>query len=104
MHQKYKLAICVFGLICACMMGGPVAAAVLNVAANGFEIHETAHTSASPDQVYAALLMPSRWWDSNHTFSRSAANLVLDARAGGCWCETLPNGGSVEHLTVVYLA
>ena len=35
-------------------------------------------------------------------FSKSAANLTLDAKAGGCWCETLPDGGSVEHLVVVF--
>jgi hypothetical protein len=28
----------------------------------------------------------------------------LDARAGGCWCETLIDGGSVEHMRVVYVA
>jgi hypothetical protein len=28
----------------------------------------------------------------------------LEARAGGCWCETLPNGGSVEHLRVVFVS
>jgi uncharacterized protein YndB with AHSA1/START domain len=102
--QKYKLAICVSALTCACMAGGGAAAEVLNVAAGGFEVRETAHVAAPPDQVYAALLLPSRWWSSDHTFSRSAANLVLDARAGGCWCETLPNGGSVQHLTVVYVS
>ena len=104
MDQKYKLAICVSALTCACMAGGGAAAEVLNVAAGGFEVRETAHVAAPPDQVYAALLLPSRWWSSDHTFSRSAANLVLDAHAGGCWCETLPNGGSVQHLTVVYVS
>jgi uncharacterized protein YndB with AHSA1/START domain len=104
MDKKCKLAMCAAALTCASLAGGRAAAEVLNVAANGFEIRETAHTTASPDQVYAALLQPARWWSSDHTFSRSAANLVLDARAGGCWCETLPNGGSVEHLRVVYVA
>jgi hypothetical protein len=37
-----------------------------------------------------------------HLFG-NAANLSLEARAGGCWCETLPEGGSVEHMHVVYL-
>jgi|HubBroStandDraft_1064217.scaffolds.fasta_scaffold00495_17 uncharacterized protein YndB with AHSA1/START domain len=104
MGQKYPLAICAAALTCASMAGGRATAEVLNVAANGFEVRETAHTTAPPDQVYAALLQPARWWSADHTFSRSAANLVLDARAGGCWCETLPNGGSVEHLRVVYVA
>ena len=80
------------------------AAEVLGVAGNGFEVRETAHTAASPDKVYAALLLPARWWSSNHTFSGNAANLTWDARAGGCWCETLPNCGSVEHLRVVYVS
>src|SRR5262249_46273108 len=30
-----------------------------------------------------------------------AANMTLDAKAGGCFCEMLPNGGSVQHLEVV---
>ena len=104
MDQKYKLAMCAAALTCASVAGGRAGAEVLNVAANGFEVRETAHITAPPDQVYAALLQPARWWSSDHTFSGNAANLVLDARAGGCWCETLPNGGSVEHLTVVFVA
>jgi uncharacterized protein YndB with AHSA1/START domain len=95
-------------LLCAavlvCSGGTRAAAEVVSVGANGFEIRETVHVAASPDKAYAALLTPARWWSSDHTFSQSAANLTLDARAGGCWCETLPNGGSVEHLRVVYAA
>ena len=83
---------------------GPVAAEVVSVAANGFDLRETAHIAAAPDQVYAALVLPANWWSSAHTFSGSAANLKLDARAGGCWCENLPGGGTVEHLHVVFVA
>src|SRR5277367_1894554 len=78
------------------------AAEVINVATNGFEVRETVHVAAAPDKAYAALLLPARWWGSDHTFSGNAANLTLDARAGGCWCESLPDGGSAEHLRVVY--
>jgi hypothetical protein len=91
-------------LVLASIVGARADAEVVSVAGNGFEIRETVHTAASSDKVYAALLLPARWWDSDHTFSGSAANLVLDARAGGCWCETLPGGGSVEHLRVVYVS
>jgi hypothetical protein len=91
-------------VVLASLSSGRAAAEVISVAGNGFEVRETAHTAASPDKVYAALLLPSHWWNSEHTFSGSAANLVLDARAGGCWCETLPNGGSVQHLQVVYVS
>ena len=84
--------------------GERAAAEVLSVTGNGFEVRETAHIATAPDKVYAEMFMPARWWSSDHTFSGSAANLVLDARAGGCWCETLPNGGSVEHLRVIFVA
>lgn len=58
-------------------------------------------TRAAPDRVYTALTGPARWWDSNHTYSGNASNLSLDARAGGCWCEQLADGGSVQHMTVL---
>jgi hypothetical protein len=90
-------------MVLVSIVGERANAEVVGVAGNGFEIRETAHSAASSDKVYAALLLPAHWWSSDHTFSGSAANLVLDARAGGCWCETLPGGGSVEHLRVVYV-
>ncbi|HEY2145681.1 MAG TPA: hypothetical protein VGH12_06395 [Steroidobacteraceae bacterium] len=79
-------------------------AEVTGIASNGFEVHQTVHVAASSDKAYAALLLPARWWSSDHTFSGNAANLILDARAGACWCESLPDGGSVEHMRVVYVA
>jgi uncharacterized protein YndB with AHSA1/START domain len=81
---------------------GAAGAAVTDVASNGFTIKLEQEIAAPPDKVYAALIEPARWWSSDHTFSGSAADLSLDPRAGGCFCETLPSGGSVQHLTVVY--
>lgn len=77
-----------------------VQAALVETASNGFAIEQTVHVAASPERVYGALITPSRWWNSEHTFSGSAANLSLDARAGGCFCESW-SGGSVQHLVVV---
>ena len=76
-------------------------AAVEDEAPNGFTISETATVAAAPDRVYEALVAPAHWWSSEHTYSQNAANLTLDARAGGCWCETLPGGGAVQHMVVV---
>ena len=98
-----KILVCCGGLLVTLLVK-PTAAEVLNLGANGFEVRETVHVAAGADKAYAALLQPARWWGSEHTFSGNAANLVLDARAGGCWCENLPDGGSVEHLHVVYVA
>jgi hypothetical protein len=50
-------------------------------------------TIAAPaDRVYAALGEIGRWWDPAHTFSRDAANLSIELRAGGCFCERLKDG------------
>jgi uncharacterized protein YndB with AHSA1/START domain len=76
-------------------------AAIEDEAQNGFTVGESAEIAAAPDRVYAALVAPARWWSSEHTYSHNAANLSLDARAGGGWCEALPDGGSVQHLVVV---
>jgi hypothetical protein len=81
----------------------PGAADVVSSGQNGFEVRESVRVLATPQKAYAALLQPARWWSSSHTFSGNAANLSLEARAGGCWCEALPEGGSVEHMHVVYL-
>ena len=90
------------GLLLASALVLPARAAVGDSATNGFSVIETAHIAATPDKVYAALITPSHWWSSSHTFSHDAANLSLDATAGGCWCEKLPDQGTVQHLVVVH--
>ncbi len=77
-------------------------AEIVGIGANGFQVRETAHVAASPDKVYNGLTTPSHWWDAEHSYSQDASNFTLDARAGGCWCEKLPDGGSVKHLEVVF--
>lgn len=57
--------------------------------------------SASPDEVWRAMTEGvAQWWDAAHSYSGNAENFHLDARAGGCFCETYANG-SVEHMRVV---
>jgi uncharacterized protein YndB with AHSA1/START domain len=85
----------------ALLASGCATGAVVAVAPDGCTVKETVHIAASSAQVYDALIRPAKWWSSEHTFSKDAANLTLDARAGGCFCEKLPNGGSVLHMTVV---
>jgi uncharacterized protein YndB with AHSA1/START domain len=75
-------------------------AAVTDSTQTGFQIEQTVHIAAPPDAVYAALIVPAKWWSSNHTFSGSAGNLRLEARGGGCFCENWPDG-SVQHAVVV---
>ena len=60
----------------------------------------TVPVKATPAQAYAATTDIAHWWSPDHTYSGKAANLHLDAKPGGCWCETLAGGG-VEHMRVV---
>ena len=83
-------------------VAGTASAEVKSVTANGFEVATTGTIAAPADRVYAALGEVGHWWDPSHTFSRDAANLSMELRAGGCFCERLKDGGSVQHLQVVY--
>ena len=77
---------------------------VIEQAANGFTSRNSASMSAPIDEVFDALAneLPA-WWDVAHTYTGDARNLSLNATAGGCFCEQLPGGGSVQHLEVVYV-
>ncbi len=91
-------------LILILAAAGPAAAEVKSVTPHGLEVLSIATISAPADRVYAALGEVGHWWDPSHTFSRDAANLSIELRAGGCFCERLKDGGSVQHLQVVYAA
>ena len=84
--------------VCA---AGAASAEVVSAGEDGFTVRNTVEIAAPPARVYAALGEPGRWWQPDHTWSGDAANLSLDLRAGGCFCEKLPDGGGVEHLRVV---
>jgi uncharacterized protein YndB with AHSA1/START domain len=99
-----QAAALIFALGMAHLPSNEAAAEVTSVASSGFEVREQVHVAAAPAAVYAALITPSRWWDSEHTYSGKAANLTLDAKAGGCWCEVWADGGSAVHMMVVYVA
>lgn len=72
-------------------------------AANGFVSEWTLVIAAPRERVFRALTDEvGRWWDPAHSYSGDAANFSLDARAGGCFCERLPDG-SIAHMTVAYV-
>lgn len=77
------------------------AVAEVEVSENGFATSNSATALAAPSDVWAVLVDPSRYWNPDHSFSGDSANFSLELRAGGCFCEMLPEGGSVEHMRVV---
>jgi uncharacterized protein YndB with AHSA1/START domain len=77
---------------------------VMSGSASGFLVRNKVKVHAVPDSVYRALVLHvDRWWDPKHTYSGDSRNLSLDPRPGGCFCETLPDGG-VRHLEVVFVS
>ena len=100
--MKDLLTAAALALTATAALSSGTRAEVVDAQANGFEVRRTAVLNAPADKVYAALAQPSQWWSKDHTWSGSAANLSLAPMAGGCFCEKLPNGGSILHMTVVY--
>jgi uncharacterized protein YndB with AHSA1/START domain len=93
-------------LLCALPALVPAAghADVTDASADGFTSVHTIVISGARERVWQALTAEiGRWWDARHSYSGVASNFSLDARAGGCFCEALPNGGGVEHLRVVFV-
>jgi hypothetical protein len=84
----------------------PAQAEVTASSEAGFVSHNEAMVRASPEQAWAMLVSPSQWWNSSHTYSGNAANMTMDARAGGCFCERVPASetpdGEIEHMRVIY--
>jgi uncharacterized protein YndB with AHSA1/START domain len=96
------LPIATLALVASAAFSPSVHAEVVDAQPNGFQVKRVAVLNAPADKVYAALSQPAQWWSKDHTWSGAATSLSLAPMAGGCFCEKLPNGGSVMHMTVVF--
>ena len=85
------------------MLSATAGAEVLEVKEGSFATRSVVLVDIKPDAAYRALVNIPMWWDSAHTWSGAAKNLALDPRAGGCFCEKLAGGGSVQHARVVFV-
>jgi len=86
------------------MAASAVRAEVLDAAANGFSIHHSTIISAGRADVYGtAVDNISEWWSSDHTMSGDAANLYINAKPHGCFCERLGSHGGLIHLAVTFV-
>jgi uncharacterized protein YndB with AHSA1/START domain len=97
-----KLLIC--AVVLALAAASSACAEVVDATPGGFAVRSEVEIAAPPARVWAAMVQPATWWDPAHTWSGSAANLSLAAAAGGCFCERLPDGGSVLHMSTVFAA
>ena len=98
-----KYTICWLALGFFSSVAGQVRAEVRDIRESAFTIESIAITTASPAEVYRAFGAVSEWWDPEHTWSGSSKNLSLQLQAGGCFCEQLADGGSIQHGRVIYV-
>ena len=78
----------------------PAGAEVVSANAHGFEVSNSASIVIPVTQAYAAFGRIGAWWGDNHTYSGKAINMRLALQPGGCFCESIPTGGGVEHMRV----
>jgi hypothetical protein len=103
-------------LAAALLSATPAHAEITAQSDNGFAVSHTVTVSVDPDDAFAMLRTPAKWWDKEHTWTGSADNLYMDAQAGGCFCELIPNAattesgapqrtlrGSVQHMQILYV-
>ncbi|HYF23690.1 MAG TPA: SRPBCC domain-containing protein [Caulobacteraceae bacterium] len=85
-------------------LAGAARAEVVESQAHGFQVKSTVEIAAEPEAVWKALTRDvGRWWHPQHTWSGDAKNLSIKARPGGCFCEKMPKGGGMQHMTVNYV-
>ncbi len=93
-----------FIILFVVIMGCRAGATIIDSSYYGFSVRQDAVMSCFPDSIYKYLVLDvGKWWDSEHTWSGKASNLVIQPKANGCFCEKLDNGGSVRHMTVVFV-
>lgn len=86
------------------LMVAGVGAEVVDGSATHFVVRNTFRVSASAENAYKALVEDvDKWWHPDHTWSGNPKKLSIDEEAGGCFCEELEHGGSVEHMRVIHV-
>jgi len=93
------------GIVAAAIAGAGLTAraAVVDAGATGFTVKIVQHIVAPPAKVFSTAIAIGTWWGADHSYSGVAANITIDPRPGGCWCEKLLNGGGVKHMEVVFV-
>jgi len=92
-------------LLAAAFAAAPAPAEVLDAGDVGFTIRNTVTVPVDSLKAYATVVDGiGKWWDSAHTYSGDAANLWIEAKPQGCFCERLPDQGFVRHMGVLFAA
>ena len=77
-------------------------AVVKHVSDIGFIVENRIQVQASEQQVWRALVdKVDLWWPKDHSWWYG--KFVIDAKAGGCFCELAEGGKSAQHMMIVFV-
>ena len=77
---------------------------VMSAGPGGFEVRHSVVVAATPADAWNAAIEVGRWWHPDHTISGDAGRMTIEPQPQGCFCEYLPDGDGVVHLTVTSVA
>ncbi|MBT8078806.1 MAG: ATPase [Gammaproteobacteria bacterium] len=81
-----------------------VRAEVIDAAAHGFSSSNSVVVPTDRFTAFEATVNDvAHWWSDDHTMSGFASNLYIEPEPLGCFCEKLPNGGGMVHMTVTFV-
>lgn len=81
----------------------PLSAAVIDSSPGGFTIENSIVVPVDAHTAWNALVNDiGQWWPSDHTWTGQSANLSIQPRAGGCFCE-IKGAHQALHMTVSYV-
>jgi hypothetical protein len=79
-----------------------VQAEIADSTPSGFTLKFSATVHTPPAEAYQRIVHVAEWWAADHTYSGDSHNLTIEDRAGGCFCEKLPDRGTIEHMRVIF--
>ena len=82
--------------------GLPLQADIKVAERDAFHVVVETSTTLAPDAAFDAMVKDfGTWWGGDHSFSGDGNNLSLNVKER-CMLETLPDGGFVRHMELVF--
>jgi uncharacterized protein YndB with AHSA1/START domain len=99
-HAKLRLAL---GLTLALVWAVRARAEIKDATPSGFTLENTVQVPADAATAWKALIEDvDRWWPADHTWWGAEAELSIEPRAGGCFCERLGERQAL-HMLVTFV-
>lgn len=68
----------------------------------GFSLRIIGEAPVTPAAAYEQFLRVDEWWVASHTWYGDSSNLVIEPKAGGCFCE-IKEDNEVLHMLVTFV-